>query len=397
MADFRPSDPGDLATILTWAAEETQPLELLGRGTKRVLGRPVEAAHILDLSKLSGIGVYEPAELVLTAGAATPLAEIEATIGAAGQMMAFEPPDWGPLLGKEAQGQSLGGVLSCNLAGPRRLKMGAARDHLLGFSAINGRGEAFKAGGKVVKNVTGYDLPKLLCGSYGTLAALTEVTIKVLPRPEEDSTLLILGLDDRQAIAAMTEALNSPHEISAAAHLPASCADLVPGAGGSVTALRVEGPKPSVAARVAALRVLLGRYGELADLAGDRIWRDIGDARPFVGLADRAVWRVSLAPSAGAALVEDLQRELDLRHFYDWGGGLVWLGVAGAADGGARALRASLKGQGHATLIRGAEALRREVPVFEPLAPGLAALTRRVKAGFDPRGILNPGRLYGDM
>ncbi len=398
MADFRPTDASDLVSILAWAAAEKEPVEVLGRGTKRGLGRPVEAAHRLDLSQLSGIRLYEPAELVLTVGAATPLAEIEAVLRDADQMLAFEPPDWGELLGGEAGGQSLGGILSCNFGGPRRLKMGAARDHLLGFSGVNGRGEAFKAGGRVVKNVTGYDLCKLLCGSYGTLAALAEVTVKVLPRPEEEATLLILGLNDQAAIAAMTEALNSPHEISAAAHLPAACGGLVPGVAGSVTALRIEGPKPSVVARLGVLRELLGTHGEIADLPRGQLWQDIGDAKPFAGLPDHVVWRVSVAPSTGAALAGDLGRRLDIRHFYDWGGGLLWLAVAGAEDGGAGAIREAIKaGGGHATLIRGPEDFRREVPVFEPLAPGLAALTARVKAGFDPQGILNPGRLYRDM
>src|SRR4051812_7924840 len=223
MARFAPADAPALRDTIAWAAGEEQPLELVGNGSKRALGRPLQVEHTVDLSAFAGIVDYEPAELVLTAGAATPLAAIEAALAAQNQMLAFEPRDWGALIGATA-GQTIGGVLACNLAGPRRFKAGAARDHFLGFQAVSGRGEIFKAGGKVVKNVTGYDLSKLMAGSWGTLAAMTEVSVKVLPRPERTRTVLILGLDDATAVAAMAEALNAPHEVSGAAHVPAMLA-----------------------------------------------------------------------------------------------------------------------------------------------------------------------------
>jgi glycolate oxidase FAD binding subunit len=312
-------------------------------------------------------------------------------------MLAFEPPDWRGLLGQVHGSQTLGGALACNLSGPRRIKSGAARDHFLGFSAVSGRAEIFKAGGKVVKNVTGYDLPKLMAGSYGTLAALAEVTVKVLPRPETAATLLICGIDADEAVKLMAAALGSPHEVSGAAYIPANTPRPAPlPAATGVVALRVEGPGPSVAFRQGALRDELAAGGEavlLGDAETAAVWRDIGNVAPLAGLADRAVWRVSVAPSRGAEVAQIIARQVDAMWFLDWGGGLLWLAVVEPGDAGASVIRAAISGQGHATLVRGSPGLRAAVPVFEPQPGPLAALSRRVKEGFDPRHILNPGRM----
>jgi glycolate oxidase FAD binding subunit len=397
MTRFRPTEERELVDIVAAAVAQEEPLEIVAGGSKRGLGRPLQTPHTLDVSGFSGIRSYEPEELVLTAGAATPMAEIEAALDKAGQMLAFEPPDWRRLFGAGTASASLGGTIACNLAGPRRIKWGAARDHFLGFRGVSGRGEAFKAGGRVVKNVTGYDLCKLLAGSHGTLAVLTEVTVKVLPRPETERSILIRGLDDAAAQRAMSEALNSPHEVSGAAHLPSD----VSGEGKALTLLRLEGPAPSVAARAEALRRELAGFGATdeaqgADSAG--LWRAVRDIAPFAALSDRAVWRVSVPPTAGPALAAGIARALDARHFFDWGGGLVWIAVKGGADGGAAAIRAAVaESGGHATLIRAPDALRAAVPVFQPQPAGLAALTARVKESFDPKRILNRGRMYADL
>src|SRR6202166_3684769 len=264
MTRFRPSDEQQLVDIVAAAVAREEPLEIVAGASKRGLGRPPQTPHTLDVAAFSGIRAYEPEELVLTAAAATPMAEIEAALDKAGQMLAFEPPDWRTLLGSGAASSTLGGVLACNLAGPRRIKQGAARDHFLGFHGVSGRGEAFKAGGRVVKNVTGYDLCKLVAGSYGTLAVLTEVTVKVLPRPEDTRTILIRSLDDTAAQRAMTAALNSPHEVGGAAHLPR-------GEGGNdkpLTLLRLEGPGPSVDARAVALTAELAAFGAIDEARG---------------------------------------------------------------------------------------------------------------------------------
>ena len=406
---LRPSDPQQVADIVAWAVAEGTGLEVIGGGTKRGLGRPARPVHVLDVSGVAGITNYEPAELVLTAAAATPMSEIEAAVAANSQMLAFEPGDLGLLYGVAAGGATLAGVVACNLSGPRRVKAGAARDHLLGFDAVNGRGERFKAGGRVVKNVTGYDLCKLLAGSYGTLAVLTELTVKVLPAPEKTRTVLVYGLDDVGASAAMTAALGSSHEVSGAAHLPApiaatSAVDYVAGAGQAVTALRVEGVAPSVVARCAALMAELAGFGPVEELHGTNsmtLWAALRDVAPFVGgghslWGGHTIWRLSVPPRAGHAVVAAILRDRAGVAYYDWGGGLIWLALDPASvDAGAVGVRAAVALHGgHATLVRAPDAVREAVAVFEPQPDGLARLTERVKDGFDPRRVLNPGRMY---
>jgi glycolate oxidase FAD binding subunit len=403
MTTFTPLSSADVLSAVAWAAAEGEPLEIVGRGSKRGIGRPVQAAHTLDLSRLTGVTLYEPEELVLSARAGTPLAEIEAVLAEKNQELAFEPIDYGPLLGG-GRGQAgktgtLGGVLAANLGGPRRIRAGAARDHILGVHAVSGRGEAFKSGGRVVKNVTGYDLSKGLAGSWGTLAVVTELTFKVLPAAQAEVTLAVRGLTDEDATRAMALALGSSTDVSGAAHLPAMIAGRVGGGtlgSEAATLLRVEGFGPSVMARVSHLRRLLGAAGPLQDIdrePSQSIWRDVRDCIPFADGTERPVWRVSMPPSQGHAMVYALRREAAAEAFYDWQGGLVWLKMD--ADPEAETLRWLIRahGGGHATLVRAAPALRAAVPVFEPQEGTLAALSARLKGEFDPKGILNPGRM----
>lgn len=396
------------------------PLEILGHGSKRGFGRPVQATHQLDLSGLSGIILYEPEELVLTCRAGTAMAEIEAALKARNQQLAFEPAGLAALYGGDAGRGTIGGVLACNLSGPRRIKAGAARDHFLGFKAVSGRGEAFQAGGRVVKNVTGYDLCKLMAGSHGTLAVLTEVTVKVLPAPEKTRTILIHGLDDAVAMAAMSRALNSEHDVSGAAHLPANIAarsavEFVAEAGGAVTAIRVEGPGPSVEHRCAAVRTELAPLGpteELHTMRSNMLWREIGAVAPLLPERDHFVWRLSVPPASGAAVTVEIGKRFSklpagverggalspFDYYHDWGGGLIWLSLPPSRDAGAEAVRAVVaRHGGHATLMRAPDTVRAAVPVFQPQAEPLAALAARVKDGLDPRRILNPGRLAATL
>jgi glycolate oxidase FAD binding subunit len=396
-------EPRTAAELAAAVKESAGPLEILGGGSKRGLGRPINSGERLDLSRLSGITLYEPEELVLTAGCGTRLSEIEQVLAARKQMLAFEPPDLGPLYGRPAGEGTLGGLLACNLAGPRRPKAGAARDHFLGALAVNGQGEIFKTGGRVVKNVTGYDLCKLLAGSFGTLAALAEATVKVLPAPEQERTLAISGLDDGRAVSVMTQALGSATEVSAAAHLPAAIAQgMVDGHGGAATLLRLEGTALSVTERLAALRRELGMAGiELAEEESKAAWRALRDVRPFQGTAE-AIWRISVPPASAAAVMAAVAAAdvAGARHFYDWGGGLIWLALPAAGDAAAARIRGAIAGQlgqatgGHATLMRAPPALRATVDVFQPQAPALSALARRIKESFDPAGRFNPGRMY---
>ena len=392
MSELRPESVAALTDAVATASAERTPLEIFGAGTKRGMGRPIEAVHRLSLGGLRGIMLYEPDELVISAQTGTTLVEIEQSLAQKGQQLAFEPPDWAALFGTTPGTQTIGGVIAANLAGPRRLTAGAARDHLLGFHAVSGRGELFRAGGRVVKNVTGFDLSKLLAGSFGTLAVMSEVTLKVLPRPERAATLLLLNQDAATAAGSMAAALGSSNEVSGAAWLPAILAQrLGVGEGAAVTALRFEGLDASVSFRMNALMGLIpGAAARLDGVQSDAFWAQVRDVMPFASDPTRDVWRVSVAPLEGARLIAALP---EAEAFLDWAGGLVWLALPATPDGGAARVRAAKGHAGHATLVRAAAEVRARVAVFEPESEALAGLSRRVKASFDPLGILNPGRM----
>jgi glycolate oxidase FAD binding subunit len=402
MTVFTPTDAADIAALVAEAAAEARPLEIVSGGSKNALGRAQRSADVLDLSRVAGVVGYEPSELTLTVRPATPMAEIAALLDGHSQMLSFEPPDWSGLLGSD-RNATLGGTIACGMAGPRRVRAGSARDLLLGFAAVNGRGEPWKAGGKVVKNVTGYDLCKLQTGAFGTLSVLTELTLKVMPRPETAATLLLKGLYDGEAMAAMAGALNTEHEVSAAAHLPGPAVERSgvlrdAGIAGAVTALRLEGPPVSVAYRLAALAALQGPAERLDAAQTARLWTEIGAVRPLLGPA-ACVWRICPTPSGAPTLAAELRGDFaSAEILYDWGGGLVWLGLAAGdagPDGGAALVRGAVRRTGgHATLIAAPEILRASVPVFEPLDAAHRELCRRVKTGFDPLGVLNPRRMY---
>ncbi len=392
---LKPLDTRQLEEAVRWAAAEEQPLEIVGHGSKRNLGRPVQAAHVLDLSGLTGVESYEPAELILTVRAGTPIAEVEKLVDDNGQQLSFEPMDYGPLYGGEPGRGTVGGVLAANLSGPRRIKAGAARDHVLGMEAVSGRGEIFNSGGKVVKNVTGYDLPRALCGSYGTLAVAATVTLKVNPKPETSATFMLSGLDAEDGIKALCTAMGSSAEVSGAAYLPG---DIDGGASRAV--LRLEGFETSVDYRFKTLQTLLGEFGPVSRLQeADTIvlWRDIRDVTAFAG-TNHPVWRLSVAPTAGPELVRILKERAEISAYFDWSGGLVWLTCT---DGGLhdQDIRAAVVhvGGGHATLVRADSSARSGTAVFQPQPAPLASLSRRLKEQFDPKGILNPGRMVSGL
>ncbi len=373
----------ELATLIAAGGS----FDVRGSGTKQGLGRPVRGDTLLDMSAFNGISLYEPDELVLEAGAATPLATIEKALAKNHQHLAFEPPNYARLLGVKGSG-TIGGIMACGLSGPRRLKAGAARDHILGFRGVSGRGEVFKAGGRVVKNVTGFDLSKLMAGSYGTLVALTSVTVKVLPVGETEETLVLTGLDDARAVKAMSLAMQSACEVSAAAHLP-----------GIATVLRLEGVRPSVVYRRDRLAGLLAEFGRcdvLAEKPSAKQWQQIRDVHPLCGDENRAIWKLSVTPSLAPGIVATISGQLEARYFFDWAGGLIWLSVPAAADASAPIIRGSFA-EGHATLMRASTEVRATVDIFHPQTSALAGLTTRVKQTFDPNAVLNPGRMYKDV
>lgn len=409
MADstLKPRDAKEVEQAIQWALANGKTFEVAGRGTKRAIGRAAQWDATLDLSALSGVTLYEPEELVLSAKAGTPLAEIEALVASRHQQLAFEPMDYAVLLGGETGAGTIGGTIAANLSGPRRIKAGAARDHFLGVSAVSGRGETFKSGGRVVKNVTGYDLCKLIAGSWGTLAAITDLTIKTLPRAETEETILVLGLNDATAIKVMAAAMGSFADVSGAAHLPAAAAERIAETGSAqaaVTAFRLEGVAPSVAQRKTVLQGLLASFGSLASLdeaVSRALWRAIRDVAPFAAngpLGTHDLWRISTAPTHGARLAAELARATGVELIYDWAGGLVWAAMPASDDANAPRVHAAMAGHGgHATLIRAPAAVRAVVDVFTPEEAALAALSKRVRAGFDPHGVLNAGRMWAGV
>ena len=393
--------PVDEAGVVAAIQAATSPLRILGAGSKLPMLRPVQAPASLSTAGLTGITFYSPKELVLSARAGTKLADIVAATAAEGQHLIAEPPDWRRLLGTDSAG-TLGGAVATNLSGPRRVAWGAMRDHVLGVRAINGTGEVIRSGGRVLKNVTGLDLCKLLSGSHGTLAVITEITLKVLPAPERRATLVFKGLAPNAAVAALSAALGSPYAVSAAAYLPAAEAARIPALawlGDSVTLARLEDFAPSVTYRSDRLRADLAAFGAaemLDDAASLSAWADIGDVLPLAGQGE-ALWRVSVRPSQGPAVLAAVQAALPAQAFLDWGGGLAW--IAGPASPAAHnAVAAAARDAGGVwTLMRAPDTLREAVAVVPPEPPALARIGQHVKAAFDPRGILNPGRIVAGV
>ncbi|MEM6971499.1 MAG: glycolate oxidase subunit GlcE [Pseudomonadota bacterium] len=389
MGIHRPGDEAALSEAVADAAAQGDPIEIVGGGTRSGLGRPVQAARTLETGGIAGITLYEPGALTLVVKAGTPVAEVEAALSAEGQRLPFEPMDHRPLLGTTGE-PTIGGVVACAVSGPRRIAAGACRDAMLGVRFVDGRGNIVSNGGRVMKNVTGYDLVKLMAGQYGTLGVISEISFKVQPRPQAARSLVIEGLSDTAAQAALTTALATPFDVNGAAHLPAT-ADAP-----ARTVLRVEGIEAQAEYRTLGLANALVPHGDAHTLEGaphESLWAHIRDVGPFAG-REGAVWRVSCRPSDGPAIVASLAATRPVEAFYDWGGGLVWLLMPEDDDAGGAAIRAETAANGgHATLIRAQAALRAAVEVFEPAPAPLARISQGLRDRFDPHGILNPGRM----
>ena len=367
---LNPKSEDALAAII---ADRTAPLKIQGGGT-RTFGRPVEG-ETLSTAALSGITLYEPGALTLVAQAGTPISDIKATLDKGNQQLAFEPMDHRALLGTSGT-PTIGGAIAANVSGPRRVAVGAARDFLLGVRFVDGAGRIIKNGGRVMKNVTGYDLVKLMAGSYGTLGVLTEVSLKVMPKTETAATLVFEQCGPTQAVAIMSDALGSPFDVNGAAYRALE----------NKTYIRIEGFEGSVAYRSDALSKHLSTHGKATTVTTDAhnaIWegiRDVTDLAP----TGHDVWRISVKPS-DAPKVLDQTGVSDV--VMDWGGGLIWAACASGTD-----LRAKLAGiPGHATLIRADDATRAALPAFHPEPRGVEVISNGLRQKFDPRGILNPG------
>jgi glycolate oxidase FAD binding subunit len=399
-----PPDPprageGDIQDAIRAAHAAREPVLIMGANTKAAMLRPVQAARTLRMDHHTGMTLYAPKELVFAARAGTAMADVDEALAACGQHMIAEPPDYSRLLGAESGArQTLGGVVSANLAGPRRVAWGAVRDHVLGVRAINGTGEIIRSGGRVLKNVTGLDLCKLLTGAHGTLGVLTEITLKVLPAPETSASVVLRGLDAQAAVRVLSAALGSPFGVSGAAYLPEQAAALI-GETGTLMLVRIEDSAGSVAYRTEKLRAALAVEGMAAIFEAPQsvaIWRAIRDADVLVAAPGDAVWRVSVRPSRGpGVLAAAIAAGGD--GYLDWGGGLVMVSGPATEQMHAAVIHAARAAGGVWTLLRAPAPWRAVVAVVPPEAPALSAITRRVKAAFDPRGILNPGRIFAGV
>jgi glycolate oxidase FAD binding subunit len=388
-----PERESEAEQVIRSACSEGAKLDIVGGDSSPGLGRPRASDRRLSSAGLAGIVFYAPAEMTLCAKAGTTIDAIEAAIAERSQILPFEPPRLGALWAAAGQ-PTLGGIVATNLSGPRRLTAGAVRDNVLGLRLVNGLGQAVRCGGRVTKNVTGLDLTKLNCGAHGTLGFLTEATIKLAPRPEAETTLILPGLADAAAIEAMTRGLGSPFGVSGAAWLQAGMGDAA-----ARTLLRLEGFPESVDDRARRLAALLTELGEIREVRGEEsraLWRSVRDAEFMAEPRERAVWRVSLAPSQGAAFVAGLGATA-LAHAYDWGGGLVWVATDPSEAAAASLRRALAPHGGHATLIRASDDLRVRVAVFQPPSDLELQLAGGVKASFDPGGVLNFGRMYAGV
>ncbi len=401
----KPATEWELQRTLADASASGTPIETVGLGSKRAIGRPMQTALGLTTASLTGVRLYEPTELVMSARAGTPLSRVEGELAAQGQMLAFEPVDLGPVIGGTIGQATVGGVFSTNISGSRRIAAGAARDLLLGINAVTGNGQPFRSGGRVMKNVTGYDVARAITGSWGTLAVLTEVTFKVQPIPEQTATLILTGLNDEIAIEALSLGMGTPYEVTGAVHLQQPLAERLWHAElrserKSVTAIRIESFARSVAYRTGRLKDELKAFGSIGVLdhqSSIAFWDELRQLSVLQGMT-APLWRISTAPKSGPKVVAGITRFMDCRAFYDWSGGLVWAEVLPTADAGASDIRRVIGSLGgHATLIRADPAIRQSVDVFQPLEQGLATISRKLKHIFDPSGILNPGRMYAQF
>ena len=394
MKSFRPASLEDVRDIIQTCLSDSTRLSIKGQGTKSGLGNPVIADAEMHLGAMSGIVTYEPEELILVARTGTSLADIEALLAKHNQMLSFEPFHPQHVYGGTSSG-TIGGMVATGLSGPRRIAAGGVRDYLLGFNAVSGRGDIFQSGSRVMKNVTGYDLSKLMAGSFGTLAIMDEITLKVLPAPETSISLVVDCPSIDMAQSACSAAFASAYEPTGASILPR---DIAQKAGletkDCLAIIRLEGVPVSVSDRQTQMETLLKPFGEIAILAQEKsqkLWQDIKDVA-FFDEQDEPIWKISVAPTSCPDIVQ-AATDLQAKCFMDWAGGLIWIAGQGADFGAKMRKAVSATGSGHATLMRASDALRGEVSVFQPQADALEALHSRIRGAFDPRQLLNPGRM----
>ena len=384
-----PKTEEEAAQVILKASKEGTRLRIQGGGTRSSIGQNIATDEVLSTKNLSGISMYEPAEMVLAAKAGTPVAEIQKALADNKQMLTFEPMDHSVLLGTRGE-PTIGAIVAGNISGPRRIYGGAARDSLIGVRFVNGKGEIVKNGGRVMKNVTGLDLVKLQAGAWGTLGLLTEVTFKLLPAPDRIATLMFKGLDDETAIQALCAAAGTSFEPTGLAHLPTCIGDE-----GPRTLIRVEGFDEQVSYRLDELKKALANYGEASVIEGkeqSELWASIRDVTFLSEPKDKAVWKLSVRPTSAPNTIAVIEQAIDCTYYFDWSGGLVWLAIDEEDDAGVETVRnAANAAEGYATLIRGSKELRSRIDVFEPQEEPLKVVSAGIKKSFDPAGVLNAG------
>jgi len=377
----------DVIDAVLAARAKNRTLEIVAAGTKRAYGRPASCDDVLDVSALRGIVKYEPAELIVTVLPGTPVAEVVTLLDSKSQRLGFEPADWGPLLGGPSGKATIGGVLSANVNGATAIRYGRARDSLLGIRAVNGLAESYKAGGKVVKNVTGFDLPKLMCGAMGTLGVLTEVTLRVYPRPPQAASLIVRDVNVEEGFALLRRVWQSPLEATALAYIPASMPLTQLGYVGEGAALiRLEGAHEPLKEKITAL-LAIARPAQ--QIEASNVFGAISDGAIFAG-QHCDLWRISVPPTEAAGIVRQTGSSI---FAADWAGEALWIGLE-AGGSGAELRMLCEKAGGHATLVKADEETRQRIAPFTLEPPARRALTKAVKAAFDPHNIFNPGRMW---
>ena len=372
----------EVVDAVRWARERSQPLEIIGNGTKRAFGRPIEGEP-LDVSGLTGIVSYEPEELIISAKPGTRLSELRAALTEKKQQLGFDPPEWAGFFGTPHE-STIGGILCVDAAGSARLRYGGPRDHLLGIHGVNGFGERFRAGGRVVKNVTGFDIPKLVCGSFGTLCVLTEVTLRVFPKPASSTTLALRGIAAQEGLSVLRRVWSSPLESSGLAYLPQASAS--PFDDGTAL-IRLDGAPEPLSEKLALARSLLGNFD--VHPGGDDF--DAIEEGSSLRREDD-VWRIYASPAQAFAFLVEVRPS---RWVADWAGSLLWVGLpAENRDAQARLSGAIRRFRAQALLMRAGTETRKSSGFIEPCDEGLRSVTAAVKAAFDPDFLFNRGRLY---
>ena len=384
------------------------PIELIGSGSKRKIGKPLQCSKTLSLTKLNGIIEYLPEELYIKVKACTSIQQIEEELKKNKQQLAFEPIDFGYLFNGKSNCGTAAGQVACNISGSRRFKVGSVRDHVLGFRGVNGKGEIIKSGGNVVKNVTGYDLSKLVCGSYGTLIALTEITFKVLPAPEVSKTLIIHDQKIEAATFLLEQAISSSNDVSGAAFFPIE--PKVPGCvmniektfklndlkyGGSLTTIRIEGSKKSINLRIQnlidELKIVNFNISILDTYQSEIFWNKVKSLE-FFSSSKNNILRIVIPPSECVQLVYQLSNKF--KYYLDWGGALMWMEAFELSEEMFESIRKKVvKHGGYVTMIKNSDYLPYVEDVFT-INRGRFDISQNIKKSFDPKRILNPGKMY---